>query len=106
MLKVMVGALIRGYYKTFAVNAASLVSGPLLECLSMKMMTKCASLSGSLLWRSLLISATFSSRLPVMEFVRFDLYEQDRLVNFGQELKHVHGEFAVSKIFFDEKTRK
>uniref|UniRef100_A0A915HFR2 Uncharacterized protein n=1 Tax=Romanomermis culicivorax TaxID=13658 RepID=A0A915HFR2_ROMCU len=85
IFKDMVGALIRGDYRTFAVNTAFLASGPLLECLSMKMVTKSASLGDNLLGRSLIISAPFLSRLPIMGFVGFDLYEQLESYKSGKE---------------------
>uniref|UniRef100_A0A915KPY8 Uncharacterized protein n=1 Tax=Romanomermis culicivorax TaxID=13658 RepID=A0A915KPY8_ROMCU len=71
----MVGALIRGDYKTFAVNAAFISSSPLLECLSMKMTAKGASMGG-ILGKSLVMLAPFLSRLPVTGFVGYDLYQQ------------------------------
>uniref|UniRef100_A0A915JQF0 MICOS complex subunit n=1 Tax=Romanomermis culicivorax TaxID=13658 RepID=A0A915JQF0_ROMCU len=76
MLKDMIGALIRGDYKTFAVNAAFIASGPLLECLSMKITAKGASMGGSLLGKGVVMSTPFLSRLPIMGFVGYDLYEQ------------------------------
>uniref|UniRef100_A0A915KQD9 Uncharacterized protein n=1 Tax=Romanomermis culicivorax TaxID=13658 RepID=A0A915KQD9_ROMCU len=68
MFKDMVGALIRSDYKTFAVNAAFIASGPLLECLSMKITAKGASMGGSLLGKGLVMSAPFLSRLPITGF--------------------------------------
>uniref|UniRef100_A0A915KWI5 Uncharacterized protein n=1 Tax=Romanomermis culicivorax TaxID=13658 RepID=A0A915KWI5_ROMCU len=102
MFKDMVGALIRGDYKTFAVNTAFLASGPLLECLSMKMIAKGASIGDSLLGRSLLISAPFMGRLPIMGFVGFDLYEQVKSYKNGDKgaMVNIMGDSSILTIDF------
>uniref|UniRef100_A0A915HF59 VP4 n=1 Tax=Romanomermis culicivorax TaxID=13658 RepID=A0A915HF59_ROMCU len=102
IFKDMVGALIRGDYKTFAVNTAFLASGPLLECLSMKMIAKGVSLGDSLLGRSLLISAPFMGRLPIMGFVGFDLYEQVKSYKNGNKgaMVNIVGDSAILTIDF------
>uniref|UniRef100_A0A915KMH1 Uncharacterized protein n=1 Tax=Romanomermis culicivorax TaxID=13658 RepID=A0A915KMH1_ROMCU len=102
IFKDMVGALMRKDYKTFALNTAFLASGPLLEVLSMKMVAKGASLDGGLLSRSLLISAPFLGRLPIMGFVGFDLYEQVKAYKQGNKgaMVNMAGDSAILTIDF------
>uniref|UniRef100_A0A915L4N0 Uncharacterized protein n=1 Tax=Romanomermis culicivorax TaxID=13658 RepID=A0A915L4N0_ROMCU len=76
IFKSMISALIRKDYKEFALNTAFLVSGPLMESLSIRLMTQGAKMSSVLAGRSLMIAAPFLARLPMSGFVVYDLLQQ------------------------------
>uniref|UniRef100_A0A915I1B3 Uncharacterized protein n=1 Tax=Romanomermis culicivorax TaxID=13658 RepID=A0A915I1B3_ROMCU len=97
MFKDMVGALIRGDYKTFAVNAAFISSSPLLECLSMKMTVKGASMGGSLLVFIIFVDIFYFDELQTLR-----LKFEDQVVELAQLFAEGHGEFPDFEDAFDD----
>uniref|UniRef100_A0A915HGC2 Apolipoprotein B n=1 Tax=Romanomermis culicivorax TaxID=13658 RepID=A0A915HGC2_ROMCU len=106
IFKDMISALIRGDYKSFALNTAFLTMGPLMESLSIRIAAKGVSFGASLLGVSMIFAAPFMARLPMIGFIGYDLIQQVRDYKNGNSdaLVNIAGDSSILAIEFTTAT--